>query len=83
MPWFSGGVGPHGLVVDSLLSMSVVTADGSLVEISEDVNPDLFWGHERCRTQLENRIVGDLQVAKAADQRRRSDKRRLHLSWPG
>jgi FAD/FMN-containing dehydrogenase len=43
-----GGIGwlqrAHGLTIDSLESAQVVTADGSVVEASEDVNADLFWG---------------------------------------
>jgi FAD/FMN-containing dehydrogenase len=33
----------HGMAVDNLLSVDVVTADGRLVHASEDENPDLFW----------------------------------------
>ncbi|MGM9471623.1 FAD-binding oxidoreductase [Pseudarthrobacter sp. YS3] len=43
-----GGIGwimrKHGLTVDNLLSVDVVTADGELVTASEDQNADLFWG---------------------------------------
>jgi hypothetical protein len=43
-----GGVGwlqrKHGLTIDQLLSVDVVTAEGELVRASEDENPDLFWG---------------------------------------
>ncbi|KAF6810456.1 FAD-dependent oxygenase, partial [Colletotrichum plurivorum] len=43
-----GGVtrmqGIHGMLVDSLLSVRVVTASGGLVTASETENPDLFWG---------------------------------------
>jgi FAD/FMN-containing dehydrogenase len=42
-----GGVGwirrKHGLSVDALRSMEVVTADGDVVEVSPDSNADLFW----------------------------------------
>ena len=41
------GVGPyqglHGLVIDALLSVRLVTASGDLVTASEDENTDLFW----------------------------------------
>jgi FAD/FMN-containing dehydrogenase len=43
-----GGMGrlqrKHGLTIDNLLSVDLVTADGRLVHASEDENPDLFWG---------------------------------------
>jgi FAD/FMN-containing dehydrogenase len=42
-----GGMGWYhrqlGLTIDHLLSAQVVTADGEIVEASQDVNPDLFW----------------------------------------
>jgi hypothetical protein len=41
------GLGPwsgvHGLVLDALLSLRVVTASGQLLEVSNSSNPDLFW----------------------------------------
>ncbi|KAK3945061.1 hypothetical protein QBC46DRAFT_336908 [Diplogelasinospora grovesii] len=43
-----GGVGRlqglHGLIIDTLVSVVMVTADGSLVTASETENADLFWG---------------------------------------
>src|SRR4051812_26236642 len=43
-----GGVGPfqglHGLLIDSLVSVHIVTGTGEIVEASETVNSDLFWG---------------------------------------
>jgi FAD/FMN-containing dehydrogenase len=43
-----GGIGwlmrKHGLTIDQLLSVDLVTADGELVTASRDENPDLFWG---------------------------------------
>src|SRR5262249_61249134 len=43
-----GGIGwlsrKHGLTIDSLLSVDLVTADGRLVTASESEHPDLFWG---------------------------------------
>ena len=43
-----GGIGwimrKHGLTIDQLASVDVVTADGEFVKASEDHNPDLFWG---------------------------------------
>jgi FAD/FMN-containing dehydrogenase len=43
-----GGIGwiqrKHGLSVDHLRSVDLVTADGELVKASADENEDLFWG---------------------------------------
>jgi hypothetical protein len=43
-----GGIGwlhrKHGLTIDQLLSVDLVTADGEFVKASEAENPDLFWG---------------------------------------
>jgi FAD binding domain/Berberine and berberine like len=43
-----GGIGwlmrKHGLTVDQLLSVDLVTAGGEFVKASETENPDLFWG---------------------------------------
>jgi FAD/FMN-containing dehydrogenase len=43
-----GGIGwlerKHGLTIDQLLSVDVVTAEGELVRASEEENADLFWG---------------------------------------
>lgn len=43
-----GGIGwvmrKHGLTIDQLLSVDVITADGELVRASEEENVDLFWG---------------------------------------
>ena len=36
--------GIHGLIIDSLLSVQLVTADGKLITASASQNPDLFWG---------------------------------------
>lgn len=33
----------YGLCIDNLVSAQVVTAEGKIVEASEDENPDLFW----------------------------------------
>ncbi|WP_458190276.1 FAD-binding oxidoreductase [Haladaptatus sp. NG-WS-4] len=42
-----GGIGylsrKHGLTVDNLRSVDLVTADGEFVRASEDENPELFW----------------------------------------
>jgi FAD/FMN-containing dehydrogenase len=42
-----GGIGwlmrKHGLTVDNLLAVDIVTADGELLRASEGERPDLFW----------------------------------------
>jgi hypothetical protein len=43
-----GGVGhlsgEHGLVIDNLIKVKIVTANGSILTASESENADLFWG---------------------------------------
>lgn len=43
-----GGLGhlmrKHGLTVDNLLAVELVTADGERVRVDADVEPELFWG---------------------------------------
>jgi FAD/FMN-containing dehydrogenase len=42
-----GGIGwlarKHGMAIDNLLEADLVTANGELVTVSEDSDPDLFW----------------------------------------
>jgi FAD/FMN-containing dehydrogenase len=43
-----GGVGRynglHGMIVDALKSVRLVTAEGKIITASENENSDLFWG---------------------------------------
>ena len=43
-----GGIGwlqrKHGLTIDNLLSVDLITAEGQLVTASAEENPELFWG---------------------------------------
>jgi FAD/FMN-containing dehydrogenase len=43
----AGGIGfllrKHGLTIDNLLAAELVNADGEVVQVSEDSEPDLFW----------------------------------------
>ena len=43
-----GGIGwimrKHGLSIDQLISVDLVTAEGEFVQANEERNPDLFWG---------------------------------------
>jgi FAD/FMN-containing dehydrogenase len=42
-----GGMGrlqrKHGLTIDNLLAVDLVTADGNLIRVAEETNPELFW----------------------------------------
>src|SRR5215216_755343 len=42
-----GGVGylvrKYGLTIDDLLAAEIVTADGQILHVDQDMNPDLFW----------------------------------------
>jgi FAD/FMN-containing dehydrogenase len=37
-------MGKHGLTIDNLLSVDLVTADGQVLAASATQYPDLFWG---------------------------------------
>ncbi|TFK28951.1 FAD-binding domain-containing protein [Coprinopsis marcescibilis] len=39
--WLSGR---HGMVVDNIRQVTIVTADGSILTANETEHPDLFWG---------------------------------------
>lgn len=47
-PGLGGGYGRYmgfyGLIIDNLLSMNVVLANGSAITVSESATPDLWWG---------------------------------------
>ena len=47
-PGLGGGFGRYqgyfGLVLDNIIDMNVVLADGSMVTVSESCNSDLYWG---------------------------------------
>ena len=47
-PGLGGGFGRYqgyfGLVLDNIIEMNVVLADGSMVTVSESSNSDLYWG---------------------------------------
>src|SRR5262249_28161796 len=42
-----GGIGylvrKHGLTIDNLLAAEIVTADGHVLLVDDDTDPDLFW----------------------------------------
>jgi FAD/FMN-containing dehydrogenase len=54
-----GGIGhlvrKYGLTCDNLLSVELVTADGSVVQASESKNPDLFWAPRAGSTAFTDR----------------------------
>lgn len=37
-------MGKHGMAIDNLLSVELVSADGQVRSVSEETEPDLFWG---------------------------------------
>ena len=43
-----GGIGRshgvHGMIIDALVSVRLVTATGQIIEASESTNSELFWG---------------------------------------
>jgi FAD/FMN-containing dehydrogenase len=39
-----GDSGAHGYVVDNVVQVTIVTADGSIRTANSTENPDLFWG---------------------------------------
>lgn len=41
---FGNLMAKHGLALDNLISVDVVTADGRLLTANAEENPDLFWG---------------------------------------
>ena len=42
----------YGLSIDNLVSVSMVLADGAIVEVNENHKPDLFWGVRGAGAQL-------------------------------
>lgn len=36
--------GLHGLIIDSLISVRMVTAEGDIISVSAHEHADLFWG---------------------------------------
>ncbi len=80
----AGGIGflvrKAGLTIDNLLAAEVVTADGEVVQTSEDAEPDLFWairggeGNFGVATRLKLRlaeiseIVGGMLILPASPQ---------------
>ena len=47
-PGLGGGFGRYegyfGLVLDNIIEMDVVLADGSMITVSDASHPDLYWG---------------------------------------
>lgn len=43
-----GGIGRlhglNGMIIDALLSVRLVTADGNILDVSKTSHPELFWG---------------------------------------
>jgi FAD/FMN-containing dehydrogenase len=90
-----GGIGwmvrKHGLTIDHLLSVDVVTADGRLVTAGADAHPDLFWavrggGNAGIATAFElqlhpaGTILGGAGFYAAADARRSCARSYAHAA---
>ena len=47
-PGLGGGFGRYqgffGLILDNIVEMNVVLADGALIKVSDSSHPDLYWG---------------------------------------
>jgi len=37
-------MGQYGMAIDNLTSVELVTADGDVLQVSDETDPDLFWG---------------------------------------
>jgi len=33
----------HGMTIDDLLAVEIVTADGEILDVNDETHPDLFW----------------------------------------
>ena len=78
----AGGIGflarKTGLTIDSLLAAEVVTADGEVVEASEDSMPDLFWAIRGGEKQLRRRHPAPAAPGRdLGDRRRHADPARI------
>ncbi len=93
-----GGIGwlsrKHGLTIDNLLSVNVVTAEGQVIKASAEENPDLFWalrgggGNFGIATAFEYRlhpvgpmILGGLIAYPFADDARTRELLRFYRDW--
>jgi len=78
--WLSG---LFGACCDSLLSASIVTADGSSVEADAARDPDLLWGLQGVLTAVENGGAGrSKMVALGGVERGWPDHGRARWNWP-
>jgi FAD/FMN-containing dehydrogenase len=57
--------GLFGLVIDTLISVRLVTANGEIVEASDSTNPDLFWGLRGAGFNFGNVTSATYQLTKA------------------
>lgn len=67
----AGGVGwfarEHGLTIDHLRAVELITADGRLVRASADENPDLFWGMRGAGSEFGIAVAFEFQVDETGD----------------
>ena len=67
----AGGVGwlarEHGLTIDHVRAVELVTADGRLVRASADENPELFWGMRGAGSEFGIVVAFEFQVDETGD----------------
>ena len=67
----AGGVGwfarEHGLTIDHLRAVELVTASGDLVRASADENPELFWGMRGAGSEFGIAVAFEFQVDETGD----------------
>jgi hypothetical protein len=67
----AGGVGwfarEHGLTIDHVRAVELITASGDLVRASADENPELFWGMRGAGSEFGIAVAFEFQVDETGD----------------
>lgn len=67
----AGGIGwfarEHGLTIDHLRAVELVTASGDLVRASADENPELFWGMRGAGSEFGIAVAFEFRVDETGD----------------